>query len=183
MGNLIAFVGPPGGGKTSVAMKAAIETYCCTKSNRTPTRTGYTFGGWYTAAAGGTKIGAGGASYKPTANITLYAHWSPISYSVKFNGNGSTSGSMANQSFTYDVAQNLTANTFKRAFIVTYNYNGNGSKDSFATANAAFGGWATSSTGSKAYSDKQSVKNLSTTQGATINLYAKWTDASVTLPK
>ena len=28
MGKLIAFVGPPGGGKTAVAMKAAIETYC-----------------------------------------------------------------------------------------------------------------------------------------------------------
>ena len=34
MGKLIAFVGPPGGGKTAVAMKAAIETYCNTKSNR-----------------------------------------------------------------------------------------------------------------------------------------------------
>ena len=33
MGKLIAFVGPPGGGKTSVAMKTAIETYCATKSN------------------------------------------------------------------------------------------------------------------------------------------------------
>lgn len=34
MGKLIAFIGPPGCGKTSIAMKAAIETYCTTKSNR-----------------------------------------------------------------------------------------------------------------------------------------------------
>ena len=44
----------------------------------TPTRTGYTFDGWYTAASGGTKVGDGGATYSPGANITditLYAHW------------------------------------------------------------------------------------------------------------
>ena len=35
-----------------------------------PTRTGYIFDGWYTAATGGTKISGG-----PTANITIYAHW------------------------------------------------------------------------------------------------------------
>lgn len=34
MGKLIAFVGPPGSGKTSVAIKTAIETYCATKSNQ-----------------------------------------------------------------------------------------------------------------------------------------------------
>ena len=41
----------------------------------TPTRTGYNFNGWYTAATGGTKIGNAGASYTPTASITLYAQW------------------------------------------------------------------------------------------------------------
>lgn len=41
----------------------------------TPTREGYTFNGWYTAATGGTKIGDVGASYTPTNNITLYAQW------------------------------------------------------------------------------------------------------------
>ncbi len=39
----------------------------------TPTRTGYTFDGWYTSASGGTKITSGSTI---TANTTLYAHWS-----------------------------------------------------------------------------------------------------------
>ena len=34
------------------------------------------FLGWYTAAEGGTKVGDGGASYTPSGNVTLYAHWS-----------------------------------------------------------------------------------------------------------
>ena len=41
----------------------------------TPTRDGYTFNGWYTAATGGTLVGAAGDSYTPSANITLYAQW------------------------------------------------------------------------------------------------------------
>ena len=147
-----------------------------------PTRTGYVFSGWYTAASGGTKIGNGGASYTPAKNITLYAQWTPITYTIKFNGNGSTSGSMANQSLTYDKAQALTANAFKREFTVTYNYNYYGSSLTSVTAKAAFSGWASSSTGAVVYTDKQSVKNLSSTSGAVVNVYAKWTDKSVTLP-
>lgn len=38
----------------------------------TPTRSGYAFDGWYTAANGGTKITD---STKVTANTTVYAHW------------------------------------------------------------------------------------------------------------
>ena len=38
-------------------------------------RTGYTFKGWYTTATDGTFVGAAGATYTPTANITLYAQW------------------------------------------------------------------------------------------------------------
>ena len=41
----------------------------------TPTRSDYTSTGWFTATSGGTKIGNAGASYTPTANITLYAQW------------------------------------------------------------------------------------------------------------
>ena len=40
-----------------------------------PSRSGYTFNGWYDAASGGNRIGGSGASYTPTGNITLYAQW------------------------------------------------------------------------------------------------------------
>lgn len=40
----------------------------------TPTRNGYTFNGWYTAASGGTKI-TSSTTVTATSNHTLYAHW------------------------------------------------------------------------------------------------------------
>ena len=105
-------------------------------------------------------------------------------YSVHFEGNGSTSGEMADQVFTYDVAQNLTPNGFSRAFTVTFNYNGatGGNGQASAIATATFNGWAETASGAKVYNDGQSVNNLTTTDGGTVNLYAKWTDGSVTLP-
>ena len=148
----------------------------------TPTRTGYTFKGWYTAASGGTKVGNGGDSYTPTSAITLYAQWTANTYSVKFNGNGATSGSMNNQNFTYDVAQNLTANAFKKAYTVTFNYNGNGASNTTSTATYTFSGWAKTINEAKAYNDKASVSNLTSTNGGIVNLYAMWTNGTVTLP-
>ena len=56
----------------------------------TPTRTGYTFNGWYTEASGGTKIGDAGASYTPDANITLYAQWQINSYTITVTTSNAT---------------------------------------------------------------------------------------------
>lgn len=42
----------------------------------TPTRTGYTFLGWYTNPVGGTKIDS---NTSVTSDVTYYAHW-------KYNG-------------------------------------------------------------------------------------------------
>ena len=56
----------------------------------TPTRTGYTFNGWYTAASGGTKVGNGGVSYTPTADITLHAQWTVNTYKVTITTSNST---------------------------------------------------------------------------------------------
>ena len=40
-----------------------------------PTRTGYKFDGWYTAATDGTKVTEVGETNKPSADVTYYAHW------------------------------------------------------------------------------------------------------------
>ena len=42
------------------------------------TRSGYTFAGWYDAATDGTLIGAADASFTPSSDTTLYAHWTEV---------------------------------------------------------------------------------------------------------
>ncbi len=121
-----------------------------------PTRTGYTFGGWYEDSSFSTPV-----TYIPAyfnIDITLYAKWTANTYTVVYNANGG-SGSMSDQSFTYDGQQNLSANTF------TY-------------PGKLFDGWNTAANGSgTSYSDGQSVPNVTATNGARVTLYAQWKTA------
>lgn len=55
----------------------------------TPTRTYYSFLGWFTAASGGEQVTAATKLTEPQ-NVTLYAHWSLNSFTVTFNANGGT---------------------------------------------------------------------------------------------
>lgn len=57
----------------------------------TPTRTGYTFGGWYTASMGGTAV-TSATTVSATYDHRLYAHWTGESLTVSFNANGGTVG-------------------------------------------------------------------------------------------
>ena len=144
-------------------------TYDATMPNITvPTRTGYTFGGYWTNEDGtGTQYynQSGGAynnkKWDQATDATLYAKWTANKYTVKFNGNNNTGGSMSDQSFTYDTPQNLTTNAFTR---IGYTFNG----------------WNTNASGSgTSYTDGQEVINLNSTSGGQITLYAQWTE----LPK
>lgn len=61
------------GGTTPTASKSV--TYASTYGTLpTPTRSGYAFLGWYTAASGGTQV-TSSTTVSITANQTLYAHW------------------------------------------------------------------------------------------------------------
>ena len=128
-------------------------------------RTGYTFQGWATSASG-SKVyndtqSVSNLTQTSGAVVNLYAVWKAITYTVKFNANGGT-GTMANQSFTYGQTKALTANAFIGR---STGYGGN----------FAFKGWATSANSTTVkYQNKQSVSNLTTQNGAVVNLYAVW---------
>lgn len=81
-----------------------------------PTKTGYTFKGW--TLAGDRSGSLSGKNYTfgamDAATDTLTAQWTANKYTVKFNGNGSTSGSMSDQQFTWDEAKKLSKNGFSR---------------------------------------------------------------------
>lgn len=67
-----------------------------------------------------------------------------------------TSGTMENQHFVYNEAQNLKRNRFSRT-------------------GYTFNGWNTKADGTGiAYSNKQNVNNLTTVDSSTINLYGQW---------
>lgn len=96
-------------------------------------------------------------------NVTLRAVWVPISYQVVFNGNGATSGSMSNQSFTYEEEKALTANAYQRT-------------------GYSFAGWAlTSNATQTTFKDKAVVGYLSTEPNSIVTLYAVWVPENYTL--
>ena len=126
-------------------------------------RTGYDFAGWtntvkqafYADGAKVTDLAARGAT------ATLFAVWTPHTYTVTFDRNGGEGTQMTDQPFTYDVEQSLSSNQYTNG------------KNTFA-------GWATTSSGEVAYADGAKVMNLTDENGATVQLFAKWEKPSYT---
>ena len=149
----------PGGGAGNIPIQNFTygETKALLANQFTPPTGYYSFAGWATSSSSKTVVYAdkesvGNLTATPGATIYLYAVWTPNTYIVRFDANGGT-GTMADQTFTYDVAQNLSANTFRKQ-------------------GSTFQGWAVSSNYSKKYADKESVKNV--IPNGSITLYAVW---------
>ncbi len=73
---------------------------------------GYQFGGWYSEGEYKNKITR--VKTDSSGDLNLYAKWVPYNYTVKFDGNGKTSGTMADTTFSFGVSKNLPANKYKR---------------------------------------------------------------------
>ncbi|MDY3995188.1 MAG: glycoside hydrolase family 9 protein, partial [Candidatus Onthovivens sp.] len=68
----------------------------------TPTRTGYSFDGWYD----GSKMINSSGTWKYTSNKTFIAHWTAVDYSITYNLNGGTNNP-SNPS-TYTIVDSIT---------------------------------------------------------------------------
>ena len=68
----------------------------------TPTKTGYTFAGWYTQATGGDAV----TSYTVMGadDVTIHAHWTINNYTLTYNVNGGNALSPDHKSVTYNTA-------------------------------------------------------------------------------
>ena len=154
------------GGKGAMAEQGFVYDAEQALSKNAFARTGYDFAGWNTVAAPSEadpgesfsdRQAVKNLAAKDGATVALYAQWTAHSYKVTFDKNASAAkGTMAAQSFKYDVAQALRKNAFTR---VGY----------------TFAGWNTKADGKgKAYGNGASAKNLASSEGATVTLFAQW---------
>ena len=121
----------------------------------TPTRTGYTFAGWYTAASGGSQI-TSDSTVEASSGDTLYAHWTGNPYSVTYDANGGGTPSQAGKTVTYGSAYGDLATVSRTGY--------------------TFAGWYTQKEGGTKVTS-------STTVGTAENhtLYARWTANQYTI--
>ncbi|MEG2583807.1 MAG: InlB B-repeat-containing protein, partial [Oscillospiraceae bacterium] len=130
---------------------------------KTPTKTGYTFVDWYMDSGFNNPIARPAIPLGNTGDMKFYAKWEINKYKVQLLPYGDNiTGSMSDMSFKYGETKTLTANQFART-------------------GYSFAGWSQRAGGSVAYSDSQSVSNLTTTNNGTVTLYPVWREHTYTL--
>lgn len=125
-----------------------------------PSKTGYTFTGWNNPSSA--SVGLNGASYSPSATITLTAQWSALTYSVTYSGNGSNGGTVPSVgSFTYGYSYSIAED-------------GTMTKSGYT-----FAGWTTAANGTGTLyanaADSITSSTATYSGAANLTLYAKWT--------
>lgn len=150
-------------------------------------KTGYIFLGWYDASSGGNQVFDASGNYTTnggywssdgtwvkTNNVTLYAQWKPIKYNVMYHGNGNFNTSQGDYEhpciMEYGKTYTLETNKFSRD-VSKYPY----SVDNTYVGSYTFLGWGKTNNQKYAdFTDCQSVSNLTTVDGAIVDLYAIW---------
>lgn len=120
---------------------------------------GYAFGGWNQEGDGKNRIYQPGEVIKmPNHQVVLYAVWEPITYEIRFDGNGAEGGEGIPESIraAYDEAVRLPMCQSEKP-------------------GYEFAGWNTAADGSgTAYSCEEDVEGLCAKEGESIVLFAQW---------
>jgi uncharacterized repeat protein (TIGR02543 family) len=95
------------------AVNSITASYNDAIKSPTPTKTGYTFLGWYKDASGTQAWNF--ATDKVTASTTLYAKWGINKYTVTFNSNGGSS--VATKTGNYDSVIAKPANPTRKGYV------------------------------------------------------------------
>ena len=135
-------------GGTNNGTNSATYTYATGLTLSSPTKTGYTFGGWYDNS-GFTGSAVTEISTTYTGAIELFAKWTANTYNITYNLNGGTNNSANSATYTYGTGLTLLSPT-KTGY--------------------TFGGWYDNAgfTGS-------AVTEIRTTDTGVKELFAKWT--------
>ncbi len=119
----------------------------------TPKKTGYNFQGWYTSAIGGKKV-TEKTKMSTAVGHTLYAHWTPATYTITFDSCGGSAVPSRNVAFNSNYGE-LRIPT---------------------RAGYTFLGWFTAAKGGT-----QITSSSTLTKAAKQTLYAQWKGGSITV--
>jgi len=135
-----------------------------------PTRTGYTFTGWWTAATGGARI-LSTTAVSADASRILHAQWTPLTRTVVFNPQGGTwptpSGGVANLTRT----MNQSATSFSPVMNSNNTALLNAAQNPPTRTGYIFAGWFNAATGGT----RQNHDTAVTPGSEDIILHAQWT--------
>ena len=156
--------------------------------SKKPSRTGYTFAGYYTEKDGkGTQFynanGTGTKAWNIDGDKTLYAKWNPQTYIVTLDSKGATYSGTTSVSAVYDSTL-PKINIPSKSVRVTYNFNGNGQANKTVSSDCTFKGYFTSvNGGGDQYYYSSGVGSKKWTIAKNYKLHAYWTpNTSIILP-
>ena len=167
------------GGSGTMTDQSVTYGSTVTPKTNTFTRANFTFIGWNTQPNGSGTNRNSAWTYDTVGDLTLYAQWARIPYTVSYNANG---GSGAPAAQTKYAGVNLTLTTAKpttaKKITVTFNANGGSVNPTSSTKSCGFLRWNTKADGSGTnYSSGGTY-----TANANATLYAVWSSISVDLP-
>lgn len=158
----------------SVAIDAVSKSVTVAAGSGMTAPTGYEFNHWDTRVGDDGTDYAAGASYTLSADATLYAQWSPLSYDVTLNTNDGTINAGDVTSYTYGVGATLPTNVTKTGYNFGGWYNNSGlTGDAVASISS-------SETGDKEYWAKWTAKQTTITINANTSYHGSSTPGTVT---